>query len=220
VELKLVPVGSRSEARVRGPSITPGFWRRPDLNATAFDDEGFYCMGDAIKLVDPANPQKGFIFDGRLNEDFKLSSGTWVRVGALRARLIAHFEGLLQDVVLAGPDRDYVSALCFPAFSACRNLCGTSANGASAEILARPEVRDAFQRKLDSFAATNTTNSTRVVRATLLALPPSLETRELTDKGSINQRAVLSNRVAVVEELYRESPPEHVLVASQTSPSV
>ena len=218
VELKLVPIGGRSEARVRGPSITPGFWRRPDLNATAFDDEGFYCMGDAIKLVDPANPQKGFVFDGRLNEDFKLSSGTWVRVGVLRMRLLAHFEGLLQDVVLAGPDRDFVSALCFPALPACRKLCGASETGTSADLLARPEVRAAFQRKLDSFAAMNTTNSTRVARAAMLTLPPSFEARELTDKGSINQRAVLSNRAAVVEELYLESPPEHVLVANQTSP--
>lgn len=216
VEMKLVPIGERSEARVRGPSITPGFWRRPDLNANAFDDEGFYCMGDAIKLVDPSTPQKGFMFDGRINEDFKLSSGTWVRVGALRMRLLAHFEGLLQDVVLAGPDRDYVSALCFPAFAACQKLCSVSENGAPSDVLARREVRDVFQSKLDSFAAANTTNSTRVVRAVLLAIPPSLEARELTDKGSINQRAVLTNRAAVVEELYLDSPSEHVLVAGDS----
>lgn len=222
VEMKLVPIGDRTEARLRGPSITPGFWRRPDLNENAFDDEGFYCMGDAIKLVDPAIPQKGFVFDGRLNEDFKLSSGTWVRVGALRTRLIAHFEGLLQDVVLAGPDRDYVSALCFPNLHSCRKLCsdlGENAN--SPDLCARPEVRAAFQEKFDSFAAANTTNSTRVVRAIVLANPPSLEARELTDKGSINQRVVLSNRAPVVEELYLASPPAHVLVAGEignTSP--
>ena len=212
VEMKLVPNDGRTEARVRGPSITPGFWRRPDLDSSAFDDEGFYCMGDAIKLVDPADPQKGFIFDGRLNEDFKLSSGTWVRVGALRMRLLAHFEGLLQDVVLAGPDRDYVSALCFPTLTACRKLCSALAeNAPTTDVLSNSQVRAAFQKKLDSFAAVNTTNSTRVVRATLLATPPSLEARELTDKGSINQRAVLANRVAILEELYLDSPPEHVL---------
>lgn len=218
VEMKLVPIGGRTEARVRGPSITPGFWRRPDLNSTAFDEEGFYCMGDAVKLVDPANPQKGFVFDGRLNEDFKLSSGTWVRVGALRARLIAHFEGLLQDVVLAGPDRDYVSALCFPALHACRKLCSDQGENASpADVCAHREVRAAFQQKFDSFAAANTTNSTRVVRATLLATPPSLEARELTDKSSINQRAVLNHRAAVVEDLYLDAPPGHILVVDQTS---
>ena len=216
VEMKLVPNDGRAEARVRGPSITPGFWLRPDLDANAFDKEGFYCMGDAIKLVDPANPQKGFIFDGRLNEDFKLSSGTWVRVGALRMRLLAHFEGLLQDVVLAGPDRDYVSALCFPALSACRRLCRSITEDApAADVLSNSQVRAAFQKKLDSFAEVNATNSTRVVRATLLATPPSLEARELTDKGSINQRAVLANRAAIVEELYLESPPQHVLTVGE-----
>jgi feruloyl-CoA synthase len=212
VEMKLVPIGDRTEARVRGPSITPGFWRRTDLDASAFDEENFYRMGDAIKLADPANPQTGFVFDGRLNEDFKLSSGTWVRVGALRARLIAHFGGLLQDVVLAGPDRDYVGALLFPALSACRKCCaGLPDSAAAAEVLARSEVRSAFQEKLNSFAAMNTTNSTRVVRAALLDTPPSMEARELTDKGSINQGAVLKNRVGLVEELYRESPTPGVL---------
>jgi len=221
VELKLFPIGGRTEARVRGPSITPGFWRRPDLNQTAFDHEGFYCMGDAIKLADPANPQKGFVFDGRLNEDFKLSSGTWVRVGALRMRLIAHFEGLLQDVVLAAPDRDYVTALCFPALPACVKLCRDLGENASpADVCAHPQVRAAFQQKFDSFAAANTTNSTRIVRAVLLAIPPSLEARELTDKGSINQRVVLSNRAALVEELYLESPPDHVLIAKEISNTV
>jgi len=218
VELKLVPFGDRAEARVRGPSITPGFWRRPDLNANAFDEENFYCMGDAVKLVDPANPQKGFVFDGRLNEDFKLSTGTWVRVGAVRMRLIAHFEGLLQDVVLAGPDRDYLAALFFPALSACRKYCnGLPESATVAEVLARPEVRARFQEKLDRFAAMNTTNSTRVLRAVVLDVAPSMEARELTDKGSINQGAVLQNRADRVDELYIESPPSHVLVVSETN---
>jgi len=216
VELKLVPVGDRTEARVRGPSITPGFWRRPDLNANAFDDEHFYRMGDAVRLVDPANPQTGFMFDGRLNEDFKLSSGTWVRVGSVRMRLIAHFDGLLQDVVLAGPDRDYVSALLFPALSVCRKHCaGLPDSSTTAEVLARPELRSAFQEKLDSFAAMNTSNSTRVMRALLLDVPPSMEHRELTDKGSINQGAVLSNRASRVNELYLESPPANVLIVTE-----
>ena len=217
VELKLVPIGERTEARLRGPSITPGFWRRPDLDVNAFDEENFYRMGDAVRLVDPADPQRGFIFDGRLKEDFKLSSGTWVRVGSVRMRLIAHFEGLLQDVVLAGPDRDYVSALFFPALSACRKHCAGLPDGATtAEVLARPELRYAFQEKLNSFAAMNTSNSTRVMRALLLDVPPSMEHSELTDKGSINQGAVLRNRASRVEELYLESPPAHILVATDT----
>ena len=108
---------------MRGPSITPGYWRRPDLNESAFDEENYYRMGDAVKLVDPADPQKGFLFDGRLNEDFKLSSGTWVRTSMLRMRLLAHFNGLLQDAVVTAPDRDYVAALLFPALDSCRKLC-------------------------------------------------------------------------------------------------
>ena len=212
VELKLAPLGDRAEARVKGPSITPGFWRRPDLTSAAFDEEGFYRMGDAIKLVDPANPQKGFVFDGRLNEDFKLSSGTWVRVGALRMRLLAHFEGLLQDVVLAGPDRDFVCALFFPAVSACRKRCNGLADGAAtSELIKRAEVRTAFEAKLNSFAEINAASSTCVVRALLLDSPPSLEAREITDKGSINQAAVLKNRAVSVERLYQESPAAEVL---------
>jgi feruloyl-CoA synthase len=113
VELKLVPVEDKLEARLRGPSITPGFWRRPELTAAAFDEEGYYRLGDAIKFADPQHPLKGFVFDGRLNEDFKNSTGTWVRVGPLRMRLLAHFGSLVQDVVLAGPDRDFTTALFF-----------------------------------------------------------------------------------------------------------
>ena len=213
VELKLVAVGERTEARLRGPSITPGFWRRPDLDAVAFDDENYYRMGDAIKFVDPADVLKGFAFDGRLNEDFKLSSGTWVRVGSLRMRLLEHFGNLLQDVVLAGPDRGYLTALLFPAVQACKNLCPDVAGDArAAEILARPEIRNTFQERLDTFAVFNRNNSTCVVRAMLLDTLPSMEAREMTDKGSINQSAVLKNRAELVVELYKEPVPANVLI--------
>jgi feruloyl-CoA synthase len=131
-------------------------------------------------------------------------------------RLIAHFDGLLQDVVLAGPDRDYVAALFFPALSACRNTCGeTSVGATTAELLARPEVRNIFQEKLNSFSAANSTNSTCVQRACLLDSPPSMEARELTDKGTINHAAVLKNRMAVVEQLYLQQPAAHVLIAGE-----
>jgi len=213
VELKLVSVGERTEARLRGPSITPGFWRRPDLDAAGFDEEKYYRMGDAIKFVDPADVLKGFVFDGRLNEDFKLSSGTWVRVGSLRMRLLEHFGNLLQDVVLAGPDRDYLTALLFPAVQVCKNLCADLAGGArAAEVLARPEIRSTFQERLDAFAILNRNNSTCVVRAMLLDTPPSMEAREMTDKGSINQSAVLKNRAELVVELYKEPVPANVLI--------
>jgi len=213
VELKLAPIAEKTEARLRGPSITPGFWRRPDLDAVALDEEGFYRMGDAVKLVDPSDPQKGFFFDGRLNEDFKLSSGTWVRVGSLRQRIIAHFGSILRDVVLAGPDRDYVTAMFFASVEACRKLCpGLPANVQIAEITGRAEILRAFQERLDAFAELNRSNSTRIVRAILLDTPPSIEARELTDKGTINQGAVLKNRAEQIEMLYQEPVSARVLV--------
>jgi len=216
VELKLVPVDEKIEARLRGPSITPGFWRRPELTRVAFDEENYYRLGDAIKFADPQDPLKGFVFDGRLNEDFKMSSGTWVRVGPLRMRLLAHFGVLVQDVVIAGPDREFPTALFFPALEMCRKLCaGLLPNAPAAEVLAQPEVRGVFQERLDSFASASTGSSTRIERAILLDTPPSIEVQEITDKGSINQKAVLGNRAALVEDLYREPIPAHVLTLTK-----
>jgi feruloyl-CoA synthase len=216
VELKLVPVEEKLEARLRGPSITPGFWRRPELTAAAFDEENYYCLGDAVKFADPIDPLKGFVFDGRLNEDFKMSSGTWVRVGPLRMRLLAHFGNLVQDVVIAGPDREFTVALFFPVLEACRKLCaGISSNTPAGEVFAWPEVRNAFQECLDSFASASTGSSTRIERAILLDTPPSIEVQEITDKGSINQKTVLATRSAVVEELYREPASVRVLALTK-----
>jgi feruloyl-CoA synthase len=216
VELKLVPVEEKLEARLRGPSITPGFWRRPELTAAAFDEEGYYRLGDAIKFADPQDPLKGFVFDGRLNEDFKNSTGTWVRVGPLRMRLLAHFGNLVQDVVLAGPDRDFTTALFFPALEMCRTHCaGLSPNAPPAEVLVRHEVRAVFQERLDSFASASTGSTTRIERAILLDTPPSIEAQEITDKGSINQKTVLRNRAALVEDLYREPIPAYVLTLTK-----
>jgi feruloyl-CoA synthase len=219
VELKLVPVEEKLEARLRGPSITPGFWGRSDLNAAAFDEENYYRLGDAVRFLDPDDPVKGFLFDGRLNEDFKLSSGTWVRVGPLRMRLLAHFGMLAQDVVVAGPDREFATALFFPAIDVCRKLCANLPEHAPpAEVLVRPEVRSVFSERLESLAATSTGSSTRVERAVLLDRPPSIELQEITDKGTINQKAVLKNRGALVEDLYQEPVPAHVLAISENQP--
>jgi feruloyl-CoA synthase len=218
VELKLVPMEEKLEARLRGPSITPGFWRRPDLDAAAFDEENFYRLGDAVKFREEQDPRKGFLFDGRLNEDFKLSSGTWVRVGPLRMKLLAHFGMLLQDVVIAGPDRDFVTALFFPALEVCRKLCAGLPEAASpAEVLAHAEIRAVFHQRLQAFAAGSSGSSTRIERAVLMDVPPSLEAQEITDKGSINQKAVLKNRAELVEELYRNSAAEHVLWYSENN---
>ena len=192
VELKLAPVGGKLEARFRGPNITPGFWKNTELTRSSFDEEGFYRMGDALVFADPAAPLRGFRFDGRLNEDFKLSTGTWVSVGPLRMKFLAHFGALAQDVVLTGPDRDFIGALVFPA----RN--------ASAEE---------WRMRLDELARLGTGSSTLVRRIILLQTPPSFEAGEVTDKASINQRAVRERRAAIVEELYETNPPAHVICA-------
>jgi len=216
VEAKLARMEDRTEVRLRGPSITPGYWRRPDLNASAFDQENYYRMGDAVKLVDPSDPQKGFLFDGRLNEEFKLSSGTWVRTGTLRMRLLAHFNGLLQDVVLAAPDRDYVTALFFPSVESCRKLHPHLAGQGISEVLSNVNVRSAFQERLNSFALHNRGISTHVRRAILLDSPPSMELREITDKGTLNQAAVLKNRSAEVDKLYSERVFREILSVTDT----
>jgi feruloyl-CoA synthase len=214
VELKLAPHDGKLEARMRGPNITPGYWRAPQITAEAFDDEGFYKIGDALKFADPADPSKGLLFDGRLAEDFKLATGTWVSVGPLRAAFIAHFAPLVRDVVLAGADRDDVTALVFPDLEACRKLAPElPADTEVTKLLANLRVTGEFTRLLGVLAAASRGSSTLVRRAALLATPPSLDIGEMTDKGSINQRAVLANRAALVEELYAPVPPSHVVVA-------
>ena len=185
VELKLVPTDHKLEARLRGPNITPGFWRDDELTRAAYDEEGFYKLGDAVVFVDPEDPLKGFLFDGRINEDFKLSTGTWVSVGPLRMKFLTHFRGLAQEVVVAGRDRDFVAALVFP-------------------VPGADPAR--FQVSLEEFGALSTGSSTCIERILLLDEAPSADAMEITDKGSINQKAVLKNRAILVEELYRGSP--------------
>jgi feruloyl-CoA synthase len=215
LEMKLAPVGEKLEARVRGPNITPGYFKDEALTRAAFDEEGFYRMGDAIRFVDPDDPAKGLMFDGRLAEDFKLSSATWVSVGPLRARILAHAAGLVQDVVLAGHDREYVAALIFPNVSRCRALCPDLAiDAAVPALLEHPAVRDAYQRIFDELARESTGSSTFVARAILLDEPPSIDAREITDKGSLNQRAVLQHRAALVDELYSEVVSPRVIVVA------
>jgi feruloyl-CoA synthase len=203
VELKLVPNDGKLEARLRGPHITPGYWRQEQLTREAFDADGFYKIGDALKFADPADPGKGFLFDGRIAEDYKLSTGTWVSVGPLRARFIDHFAPYVRDVVFAGPDRDDIVALVFPNIEACRKLAPEhSVDAAPAAILDDVRVRLKFASLLHALAASSPGSSTRVMRAILMAEPASMDKGEMTDKGSINQRAVLKNRAALVDELY------------------
>jgi feruloyl-CoA synthase len=214
VELKLVPNDGKLEARLRGPAITPGYWRQPELTKAAFDEEGFYSLGDAFAFVDPADVSKGFAFDGRVAENFKLTSGTWVSVGPLRERILAHFAPLLRDVVICGHDRATLAVLAFPnPTGAAKAIPGLPADASGAAIAAHPAMRAALAERLKSFAATATGSSNRVERLMLLAEPPSSEGGEITDKGSINQRAVLARRAALVAALYADPPGVEVIVA-------
>jgi feruloyl-CoA synthase len=214
VELKLVPAEGKLEARLRGPNITPGYWRQPELTREAFDTEGFYKIGDALKFVDASAPEKGLLFDGRIAEDFKLSTGTWTSVGPLRARFIDHFAPYARDAVFAGADRDNIAALVFPDIEACRKLASLGTEADAAAIVAAPTVRAKFATLLTQLAAASPGASTRVERAALMTEPPSMDRGEVTDKGSVNQRAVLKNRAALVEELYASPLPAHIIAAS------
>ena len=201
--MKLVPNAGKFEGRLKGPHITPGYWRQPDMTAKVFDEEGYYMLGDAFKFVDANDPEKGFLFDGRVAEDFKLLTGTWVSVGPLRARFIAQFAPLVRDVVIAGQDREEVTVLVVPDVDAMRGLAtGLDAKAAPDVVLGHEAVRDRMKALLATFNAQARGSSERIARLILLAEPPSLDTGEMTDKGSINQRAVLQRRADLVAELY------------------
>ncbi|MDB5512457.1 MAG: feruloyl-CoA synthase [Enterovirga sp.] len=216
VELKLAPVADKLEARVRGPNITPGYWRNDAMTVASRDEEGFHRFGDALRFVDPAEPGVGLSFDGRLNEDFKLTSGVWVSVGPLRASLLNAAAPYARDVAVAGENRDDIRVLIVPDLEACRALCGEAGTAASAAaVLAHPAVRTRFARILSSLDAAATGGSNRVVAALLLEEPPSMDLNEITDKGSINQRTLLGNRAARVEELYREPSSADVITGSR-----
>ncbi len=202
VEVKLVPMGDKTEVRFRGPNVMPGYWRAPQQTAEAFDEEGFYCTGDAVRFIDPQRPERGLFFDGRLAEDFKLSTGTFVSVGPLRARVIAAGAPLVQDSVVAGINRDEIALLIFPRIDECRALGGLDASTSVAEVIEHPTVRAFFQQLVDKLWRDGTGSANRVARALVLAAAPSIDAGEVTDKGSINQRAVLRHRAAVVDALY------------------
>jgi feruloyl-CoA synthase len=216
LEVKLAPAGSKMEARLKGPSITPGYWRDDELTEQAFDDEGYYRLGDAMRFVDPQKPERGLVFDGRLAEDFKLSTGTWVSVGPLRAKILAAAGGYAQDVVITGHDRDFVGALIFPNLPACRELAGQPADAAAGAVLEHPRVLGRFQDALDGLARENTGSSTFVARALLVDEPPSLDAREITDKGSLNQKAILQHRAALVDEIYAATLSARVIESLAT----
>jgi feruloyl-CoA synthase len=207
VTIKLVPNTGKLEARVKSPSVMPGYWREPALTKAAFDEEGYYLFGDALRFADEGDPELGFVFDGRVTEDFKLATGTWVSVGPLRLKFIAHCAPYVTDVIVAGHDRDDATALVVPNLATCRELSGLGESASAAEILAGPPVRERFAGLLADFNKAAGGSSGRLARIILMDDPPSLDTGELTDKGSINQRAALSHRAAMVKELYAKLGP-------------
>ena len=190
-DIKLVPSGGKLEVRVRGPNVTPGYYQRPDLTASVFDEEGFYRIGDAVRFADPDEPARGLVFDGRVAEDFKLTSGTWVHVGTVRLKLIAAADPIVQDAVITGHDRREIGALVFLS--------------AAASNVAPEEVRARLAAALASLAAEGG-SSMHPTRLLVLTEPPSVDAGEITDKGYINQRAVLEHRPELVERLYAGAP--------------
>lgn len=210
-DAKLLPNNGKIEVRAKGPNVTPGYWRQPELTAAAFDEEGFYKFGDALKPANPDDFDAGFDFDGRIAEDFKLASGTWVSVGPLRARFVAACAPLVRDVVIAGINRDELSALVVLDLDGCRLINPKLASDDIAAAAADPQVRAAFRERFAKFLATATGSSTRITRAVLLDTPLSIDRGEVTDKGSINQRAVLEHRAALIESIYEPEPPAQII---------
>jgi feruloyl-CoA synthase len=204
-ELKLVPNEGKLEIRVRGPNVTPGYWKRDDLTEDAFDEDGFYCIGDAAKFEDKNDPKKGIIFDGRVSENFKLSSGTWVFVGGLRTEVVSASPNIIQDAVITGHDREALGLLIFPNVAGCRMLCRNLKEEVSlAELIQMGNVQDPLKAAIKNYNMDNPASSTRISRALMMEEPPSIDAGEITDKGYLNQRAVLARRADLIDKLYSE----------------
>ena len=211
VELKLQPYGERWEVRVKGPNVTPGYWRSPALTKAAFDEEGFYRIGDAVRFADPDNPAAGLIYNGRLTEEFKLTTGTWVQVGALRVGLLSAMSPVVQDAVIAGEGYDHLRIMAWLNIAGCRQLLGDDAPTSAAELSRHPKIQSHVREALKRWNSQNTGQSTRIRCAMLLSDAPSIDANEITDKGYINQRAVLSNRKADLDRLFWSEPHADVI---------
>jgi feruloyl-CoA synthase len=208
ITLKLVPNGNKLEVRVKGPTVTPGYYKRDDLTKAAFDEEGYYSLGDAARLIDENDPSQGLVFDGRVTEDFKLDSGTWVSAGTLRAQAVAAASPLIFDCVVCGQDKPYVAILAWPVMAAVQALSGKTD---PAEVVKDEKVRDAIREKFVAFNKTQTGSSSRIRRVILMAEPPSIDGHEITDKGYVNQRATMDRRRALVDKLFVANPDPDVI---------
>jgi feruloyl-CoA synthase len=221
VETKLVwdEAAGKTEIRFRGPNVMPGYWRAPEQSAEAFDEEGFYRTGDAVRWIDEADPQRGLRFDGRIAEDFKLATGTFVSVGPLRARIVREGDPCVWDAVITGLNRNEVGALIFPRLDDCRRLAGLPATADAPQVLRHPAVQGFFQALLDRLQQGATGSASRVARLHVMPKPPSLDAGEVTDKGTINQRAVLTHRAALVERLHEAGVDDGEVLRSRPAPT-
>jgi feruloyl-CoA synthase len=202
MQVKLVRDGDKLEARYKAPNVTIGYWRDEKATQNAFDLEGYYKTGDAVKFLDENDPSKGLIFDGRIAEDFKLSTGTWVNVGILKAKVIAEGSPIVQDVVIAGLDKEFVGAILFLNVDACRKLTNHAIEISNEEVFQHHEIQNFIAKLLENLDKKATGSATRVVKAIIAYEPPSIDLGEITDKGSLNQRAILKHRAALVEKMY------------------
>lgn len=214
IEIKLAPVGQKMEVRVKGACITEGYYKNPEKTRDAYDDEGFYCLGDGARFVDDNNPIEGLVFDGRVAEDFKLSTGTWVSAGKLRVDALASVGNVLQDALVAGLDKSYIGLLGFPNFAACRKIAGDD-KLTPEEIIVHPKILAQLGDGLRAHNKSNPGSSTRVERALLMVEPPSVDGGELTDKGYINQAVALGRRADLVQKLYAEPAGNDIVVAGK-----
>ena len=211
-ELKFVLNGTKYEMRVRGPNVTPGYFGRDDLTEAAFDGDGFYMIGDAGKPVDPADPGQGVLFDGRVSEDFKLLTGSWVSVGTLRVAAIAACTPVIQDAVVTGHDRDDIGLLIFPNPAGCAEVAGTDPATPLGELVNAPAVQEFLRERLGAYNEANSASSTKIIRALVMTAPPTIDSGEITDKGYINQRAVIECRAELIDRLYDPAGDQDVLV--------
>ena len=207
-ELKLVPNGDKLEVRVKGPSVMPGYHNNPEKNAEAFDEEGFYCLGDAVKFVDENDPNKGLIFDGRVGEDFKLSSGTWVSVGTLRPDYVAACSPLIFDAVICGQDKDVIGALVWPSPAGMEQLVKENNGDMQAAF---GVLTEQLAKKTAAFNAGEPGSSRRIRRVMVMTEPPSVDAGEITDKGYVNQRLVQARRADLVAALFSNPPGPGVI---------
>lgn len=211
ITLKLVPNGLKFEVRVKGPTVTPGYLNRPDLTQKVFDDEGYYSLGDAAKFMDENDPAQGLVFDGRVTEDFKLDSGTWVSVGTLRAQAVAAASPLISDCVVCGQDKPFVGILAWPTIAVAKEIADDPSLSGPGAIIAARKVREFVAKHFAAFNKAGSGSSGRVKRVILMSEPPSVDGHEITDKGYVNQRATMERRHALVEKLYQNPPPPEVI---------